>query len=555
MKVHNDKMSMAWTSLSDISGFWLLLAFFTLTLLFSGCATPPKYENHNELFSQGLYLESAQPFEKEMAERKEDGSDARKYVLDDMCLGAAYRAAGKREDSVNAFERAEQGIKAQQEQSTLGNALRQVGAVFANDNALPYQVQEYDGIMVNTYKALDILEQGEIDKARVEFNRVAERQRMAAVRFEKEIAKDREDKAKADAEAKARQPQDTSDSSLSLKERVKKMVSENFSTALGISEGALGDKGNIAKLGEYKSMFSADTWGAQDAFTNPFSTYMEGLFLFLYGEDHSDLEQSVKFFETACHQELNSEINPAAKAYTLANDVADSKMPLSAIGNKVWVIFENGLCPEKQEYKLPLIVPLNMKMNSDQGFIESSLTLPILVARSDAYPYLGIYGDGREIGKTSMLCNMDAVVISEFRKRLPGIITRNVIQTTVKDVLQVIIIEKLKEQGVPKMLSSAALSALFDATKHADTRIWSSLPKNFQVAVVDRPESGRLDFAVPGTSKPIASENIPSGGPSIVLVKIPAPGVRPVCSVISNKAGFEKLMRHQSVTTVKASER
>ena len=95
-------------------------------------------------------------------------------------------------DSSNeAVERAEQGIREQQEASLVGAVAGQVAAVFANDNVLTYQVQEYDGIMVNAYKAVNLLQQGETDKARVEFKRVEERQRMAAERFKERLLETR----------------------------------------------------------------------------------------------------------------------------------------------------------------------------------------------------------------------------------------------------------------------------------------------------------------------------------------------------------------------------
>lgn len=109
-------------------------AFYACTssaaaLFLVGCATPAKYNEHKVLFAQGQYLESTKPFEEDLEDREEDGSDARKFALDDMCLGAAYRAGGEPQKSNEAFERAENGIKLQQEASKLGNAMRTIGAI------------------------------------------------------------------------------------------------------------------------------------------------------------------------------------------------------------------------------------------------------------------------------------------------------------------------------------------------------------------------------------------------------------------------------------------
>ena len=62
-------------------------------------------------------------------------------------------------------------------------------AIVTNDNIVPYVGEEYDGIMVNTYKALNFMALGKEDDARVEFNRAIERQRRAADKFAQDIKK------------------------------------------------------------------------------------------------------------------------------------------------------------------------------------------------------------------------------------------------------------------------------------------------------------------------------------------------------------------------------
>lgn len=529
-------------------------------VLFAGCATPNKYESHRQLFAQGLYRESVAVFDADMQKRikkagvNEDGSTnavpgERKYTLDDMEIGAGYRAAGVLDDSNTAFERAETGIREQQEASAAGNAMRQVAAVFANDNALPYQVQEYDGIMVNTYKALNLLEMGKIDDARIEFNRVAERQRMAAIRFSEQIAKAKAEEAEKPAEnANARADSAESkdgggetagtengedDAKPSLKDRIKKMISDKFQEAKGVVMGSMQDGENKAKVDEYKTMFSADTWGAEDAFTNPFATYMQGLFLLAYGEDKSDAESAVQALNTACRKEPDPVRNPGANALALARDFADGKVKKDDLAQKVFVIFENGVCPEKQEYTIPIIIPLKMPNVEDTKFIDASLVLPKLVSRDAAYAFLAVRSGDSELAKTVSVCNMDAVIASEYRERMPAILTRNIIQSGVKAVLQSMIIDELVKQGVPSIAASTAVAAIFNATKAADTRIWASLPKNFQVAVFDRPESGELQFFAPDFADPVATATVPNGAPAFVFIKTPATGVAPKVSVVS----------------------
>lgn len=523
-------------------------AFLAAALVGAGCATPQKYEGHKTFYAQGLYKESVAPFEAEMAKRQkkagvdENGENvpvpgSRSYALDDIEMGSGYRAAQQIDDSLAAFERAEQGIREQQEASLAGNALNQVAAVLANDNALPYQVQEYDGIMVNTYKALDLLQKGEIDAARVEFRRVEERQRMSAERFKELIAKERAAEGKKasaeDIDAASEDGEAAPEEEGGLKAKVKKLIVAKFDEAKKTVMGSLQDGENKAKLDEYEKTFAADTWGAQDAFTNPFATYMQGVFLLFWGEDRSDTESAVHALATACRNETDPAKNPAAKALELANQLADGKIKRKDLDDKVIVVFENGLGPERQEYQIPIIIPLNMELNSNAKFVDATIVLPKLVSRDEAFPYLSVCYEGAELAKTVSVCNMDAVVASEFRERMPMIVFRNVIQSGVKAVLQVLIVNELGKQGVPRIAASAVVSALFNLTKSADTRIWSSLPKNFQVAVVDRPGSGYLQIVVPGAPDPIGTARIPAGAPALVYVHTPAATVPATVTVVS----------------------
>ena len=533
-------------------------AFLAAALVGAGCATPQKYANHRDFYAQGLYKESIADFEVEMEERREDaGQDengeqlpvpgSREYALDDIEMGAGYRALVDLDSSNEAFERAEQGIREQQEASMVGNALNQVAAVFANDNVLPYQVQEYDGIMVNAYKAINLLQQGETDKARVEFKRVEERQRMAAERFKEQIAKAKEAEAKQKTnpeEAVADADEAPAEEEDGIGAKVKKLVAQKFNECMAVVKGSLMNPDpshpeTAAARDEYEASFSADTWGAQEAFTNPFATYMHGVFLFVFGEDKSDAESAVHFFETACRVEPDPAKNPAAKALALATDDANGKLKKSTKKKTVFVVFENGLGPEKEEFTIPLWIPIKLpnKVSNalETEIVNSTIVLPKLVARNEAFPYLSLCNDGAELAKTVSVCNMDAVVASEYRERFQWILLRNLIQCAVKDVLQVVIVKALEDPKHPEanIFISGAVSALFGKTKHADTRIWTSLPKNFQVAVVERPDSGYLQLVAPGAPEPIATVKIPEGAPAIVFVHTPAASVPATVSVVS----------------------
>jgi hypothetical protein len=96
--------------------------------------------------------------------------------------GAALVYAGEPAQAVRVLDGAEDLMKTR-DLSSLGNT--------------QYEYATYDGIMVNAYKGLAFLAAGDRANARVEFNRVGDRQ----MRAEEEFAKD---KAKLDAQARQR---------------------------------------------------------------------------------------------------------------------------------------------------------------------------------------------------------------------------------------------------------------------------------------------------------------------------------------------------------------
>ena len=64
----------------------------------------------------------------------------------------------------------------------------EVGASLTNLSALPYRGRAYDKVLINAYKALNYMQLGEFDKARVELNRALQRQKDAVAENEKRIA-------------------------------------------------------------------------------------------------------------------------------------------------------------------------------------------------------------------------------------------------------------------------------------------------------------------------------------------------------------------------------
>ena len=125
---------------------------------------------------------------------------------------------------------------------------------------------------------------------------------------------------------------------------------------------------------------------------------------------------------------------------------------------------------------------------------------------------------------------MDRVVQTEFSKDYNGILTRAIISATAKAVAQYAI----QSQNSRDAAYAAIGMALFSyATTAADVRIWTTLPKDFQVARFNKPNNGKIKITPPG-SMPFEII-IHDCKNAIIYIRIIATHAQPVYDVITIK--------------------
>jgi len=161
----------------------VVFAVLVLSILpfFAGCNAPKDHlATFNGHFERFDYENSALFAEKKISKQANPkGED----LLWSLQLGTVKRIQQDYTKSTESFDKAEDMLKYYDEQSTLGDG---IGSTIVNENVIPYRGEEYDGIMVNVYKALNFMAGKEFDLARVEFNRALDRQRRAKEKFNAE---------------------------------------------------------------------------------------------------------------------------------------------------------------------------------------------------------------------------------------------------------------------------------------------------------------------------------------------------------------------------------
>jgi uncharacterized protein len=457
------------------------LHIFLLTAFFIGGCNAPKSALNK--FNESLRAEalSSSNFTKsiQIAQSKQSKSKNPKKedLLWSLQLGSIERMSKNYSQSNEYFDKSEEMLNYFDYQN---KTVDSAAAIVTNENIVPYAGEEYDGIMVNTYKALNFMALGNNELARVEFNRALDRQRRAAEKFAAEISKLKKELDKEDAK-------------------------DNSATKKNVDNPKIQEliKDRYPSLEEFK---------AYPDFVNPFSNYLAGIFFNLVG-DYSKAEQILKE-----SYGMVSDNEYIALDLDMTEQILDSK---SELKNIVWVIFENGMGPVKEEFRID--IPLFIQTNKVKYV---GIALPKLSFREQAFSYLTIRTDGQSY-KTSMVANMDSVVQTEFEKDFKGILTRAIISATSKAIAQYALSQKGDSST---QMASFLVAAYSFATTAADVRIWTTLPKDFQVARLNIPEN-RIITIEPAAGQSFQVE-IPSCNNAIVYVKIPFRQAKPVYDVL-----------------------
>ena len=439
------------------------ILLMALVLGLCGCNAPrEKLKDFDELYKNGRY-DAAIKFAESNTSKNANGSG--EDLLWCLNEGVLHRLKKEHKLSIESFDKAEAILKTHDlGENEVGETA--VSAV-TNETLIPYTGEIYDGIMLNTYKGLSFMALGNDELARVEFNRAMDRQRRALKQYNAELQqlKDKQKKSGRNVDL----------------EKSRSIVSQHYP--------------------------DLDKYEVYHDFVNPFATYMAGLFYFVDG----DAKKAVDYLkESAGMVPDNVHVQNDLK---LAESVVfDGQQP----DGYVWVIFENGLGPVREEFRVDLPIDVG------SGAIMFSVALPKLESRRPACANLIIDADG-ESTKTRLLTSMDRIIQTEFKKDYGSILTRAILASSSKAVMQY----SMRQQDSAIKLLSMAYTALSTTT---DTRIWTTLPSNFQAARINMPKDKKLKLTAPGSS--IIDIDLGDCKNAIIYAKLPVTSAEVVYDVM-----------------------
>lgn len=450
----------------------ICLVFVLLTT--SGCATSIiPLQDFDAALQAGDYEEA-----RRIAGVNAGSNPSPRDLLWVLQVGALDRILKRYESSNTAFDQAERAFSYYDQQQAIGRSAQYAGGLLLNDNALPYVGRNYDRIMVNTYKALNFATMGDQQNARVEFNRALQRQDDAKRYF----ARQAENLRQALATEEARYGQ------------------------YRLFDRSMGNNQLDTVLNEkYRNL---DQFTVYRNFVNPFSTYIAGLYFWLSG----DRGKAVDLLKEA--------YAITGKHPVVADDFRRADRGIRPSG-EAWIIFENGLAPQREEVRIDLPILIE-----DAPVYYVGAAFPNLLLAQEAFPFITIESESGAPVSTATLADFDGVIATDFEKELRNITIREVARAALKTYFQYKLRERYGSGG-------GIIAGIYQAaTTRADLRMWSSLPANFQLAHMRIPFNLRLVVQPPGGTRfPI---NIPKDSQNVIIyIRLVSPGAYPTIDLIT----------------------
>lgn len=393
-------------------------------------------------------------------------------ILYNMERGRIAQVIGNSDVSMSDFKVSMEKIRENDEKalvsaSTIG---ANVAATLVNDNAIPYEGEGYERVLLHHYQALNYLKKKDLEGAGVEVRRANAEQNDSLKRFEKELDKSREAAAEKNVGSDGVSRIDTRYAQM---DEVAGKVKNSFQNAYTFYVSAF-----IYELLRQPNDAYIDYKKALEIY--PENRYLQ--------KDVLRLAEKLEMREEL--EELKRRFPAETRRFIDENGVGSGEL---------LVLFEDGFVPHKQEIKIP--IPIN------RGSL-ITIAFPIYQERwSDQLP-LRILSNSELIGSTETICDVRALAVKALKEKAPVIATRQIIRAVAKGVTAT---EAKKKMGELGQFASIVWNLI---SENADLRSWLTLPSNAQI----------LRTTLPAGSYHLTLQHPMAAGPTYADVEIASEG-------------------------------
>ena len=404
-------------------------------------------------------------------------------LLTSLHLAMALRATGRFADSQTAFDRAESQLLWKSDEIASVEDLLTAGfTLVGNDLMVSYQGTIYDGVLVNTFKAMNAMHGGDLARARVELNRADQRQENAVHQLAAKVA------ALGGGEEDEEQYQEQVDRSM------EEVMDPEGPVAARLAA--------VESLEQYRGL------------RNPFTDWLHGMFRLASG----DANRASNLFRNA------AVLEGRRNSHVLADLVEAERVASGGArtDGRVWVVHEDGTGPYLEEFRFDLPI------YTGAGVLVVSTALPEFRRGAPAAGPLLIQVAGQDY-RTEPLLDVDRYAATEFRAGYDSVVFKAVAGTVIRSLIQLEIQRQSREQGGLASVLNVVAPIASAVVTQADTRIWRALPRSIGVASLIRPDDGRMRISAgPGAARELI---LPPGRFALVVVKTIRKDVPPAVHV------------------------
>ncbi|MES2069169.1 MAG: hypothetical protein V4488_02395 [Pseudomonadota bacterium] len=403
---------------SSVLAFTPLVAF----LLAAGCVTTPTHDSKVasslNVAQQGRIEDAIQ-----QVEAQTSGADKGDLLLN-LEKGELMRIGTRYKDSQSAFEVADVRVRQWEDtaKSNPAKLMGQLGAILLGDNSRDYEGQDYEKVMLTTRMAMNRLNLGDLDTARVDIKRTHEREAVIAeFRARETVAAEQEAKDKG--------------------------ITTGTKELSGYPVETLNDP-EVLKL--------------KNGFQNALSHYMAG---FVY-EALNEPGLAAPGYRKAI--ELRPDL-PVLEDGLKGLDQRTGLRRKKGVSDVLFII-EAGNAPARQSQKVTFPLP------TPKGLIVVSFAFPAIYPDRNA-PAVNSIRVGGQVLPTALVADFNVMARKALKDELPGIQLRAAVRAVGKGVAQD---QVNKNFGIFGGLLSNAAAIVTESP--ADDRMWRSLPERVFVA-------------------------------------------------------------------------
>jgi len=460
------------------------------SLLFATACTNPKL-----LDAQAAYRAGNAPAARDLIDRVADKSaNGNDRLLAHLNQGAIALATGDPAAARDAFANAQEDARFYDQQPD-ASLSAEFAATFANLNALPYRGRPHDLIMLDTYQALLDLERGDTPAARVELRQALNRQRDAAATFAQQIEQEQAALAatrdRADRKPDARTGRVNLDRSLDnprLDQRLATLTPPD------------------------------DLLTPYSDFVNPFTETLRGIVALHAPADSADHEAARFALDRAIrlvpnHPHLQAALNHAT---ALAQQGAPAP-PLTH------AFFFAGTAPFFTPFRIDL--PLFF-FNDRVDYV--GVNFPAFTPSPRTPGPLSLQNEWEQSGRSFAasataltLADFDRIIAADYHARLPGIVTRTLLNAAAKAAAAYAINEATRGDELANTIARILTTAYQAIANQADLRTWAALPQRIDYANLPTPAQGKITLDTPRHAP--LTVNVEPDRANIVLVFSPHP--------------------------------